>query len=588
MAQIAIPLLLLGTAYLVSNDESDDKEKEEFTNLSEIKNTHDLLANTSNNTFSPNVASSQLNINNEKEVSTFQDKYFLQEQSHTTPAAVIDSGSTFQNMAGNTVSQKDFKHNNMNVFYSSKTNGHNSSNYEGVLDAYTGQGTFEVKKDEVASLFKPEDNMQNVYGSRNQNDFLQSRVNSSHRHANTKPFESIRDTPGIGMEYGQKSELGFNTGAMQRDMWRPKTVDELRAANNPKMTYKLDDHMGPALNPIQNIGVQGKIEKRRPETYFQNDKNLGMIAGVSGAKQSRDRNGKILLAEQNRPKTSVSYYGAKSGGENMSYVEGEYMDAHKQQLKGNPFINLSNNGINPANEQNYGKEGYNALPNNRSTTRTNYFGAIGGLVNNVVQPIFNGLRHTKKTNFVEANRNSGNVTGVVMNPRAVNQDTSTPTTNREMYECKLGMDHLNVQHQDSTGYMNARPLVNETMRSTMNQSEVGPAGSTMAKGNMSYVAEYNQREHNRIHAEDVKSGGNMSLFNSNISMTATDREQCNDRSTPFYNPQNGGFDNPTQLLGEFSSMPQDYDNKINTSSLDSSMLNAFKNNPYTQPLNSVA
>ena len=36
----------------------------------------------------------------------FQDKYFLNEQSRTTPAAAIDSASTFQNMAGNTVSQK--------------------------------------------------------------------------------------------------------------------------------------------------------------------------------------------------------------------------------------------------------------------------------------------------------------------------------------------------------------------------------------------------------------------------------------------------------------------------------------------------
>ena len=59
MAQIAIPLLLLGTAYLVSNDESDDKEKEEFTNLSEIKNTQDLLANATNDTFHPNIAQTQ-------------------------------------------------------------------------------------------------------------------------------------------------------------------------------------------------------------------------------------------------------------------------------------------------------------------------------------------------------------------------------------------------------------------------------------------------------------------------------------------------------------------------------------------------
>ena len=92
--------------------------------------------------------------------------------------------------------------------------------------------------------------------------------------ANTKPFESIQDTPGIGLDYNQKSELGFNTGAMQRDMWQPKNVDELRAANNPKTVYRLDDHMGPALNPIQNRGIQGKMIKKRPEGFFSNDNNL--------------------------------------------------------------------------------------------------------------------------------------------------------------------------------------------------------------------------------------------------------------------------------------------------------------------------
>lgn len=587
MAQIAIPLLLLGTAYLVSNDDSEEKEKEEFTNLSEIENTRDLSIS-KNKTFHPKISQTKLNVNNEKQVSAFQDKYFLKEQAVSTPSAAIPSDSTFKNLAGNTVNQRDFKHNNMNVYYSGKSNGHDSGNYSNILDSYTGSGTFDIKKDEVATLFKPEDNLQNVYGAQNQNDFMQSRVNSSQRYANTKPFESIKDTPGIGMDYNQNSELGFNTGAMQRDMWRPKTVDELRASNNPKMEYTLDDHMGPANRSIQNRGVQGKIEKRRPETFFQNDKGLGMIASTAGAKNSMDRSGEIILAEQNRPKTSVSYYGAKSGGENMSYINGEYMDPHKQQLCGTPFVNLSSNGVNPTNNQNYGKEGYEALPNNRSTTRSNYFGAIGGLVNNVVQPIFNGLRHSKKTNFVEANRNSGNVSGVVMNPRAFNQDESTPTTNREMYECKLGMNHLNVQQQDATGYMNARPLVTETQRSTMNQGELGPAGSTSAKGNRSYQAEYNQRSHEKIHAQNVKSGGNMSLFNSNISMMATDREQCNNRSTPFYNPMTpSNFDNPTKLLGEFSSMPQEYDQRVNNN-LDASMLDAFKSNPYTQPLNSAA
>ena len=89
----------------------------------------------------------------------------------------------------------------MNLFYSSKSNGHNTLNNTSILDTYTGQGTYDIKKDECATFFKPESNIQNVYGNHNQNDFLESRVNSSQRHANTKPWEEVRDTPGIGMKY---------------------------------------------------------------------------------------------------------------------------------------------------------------------------------------------------------------------------------------------------------------------------------------------------------------------------------------------------------------------------------------------------
>ena len=92
--------------------------------------------------------------------------------------------------------------------------------------------------------------------------------------------------------------------------------------------------------------------------------------------------------------------GARGAGENnASYVDGEYQDAHKQQLPSAPFANFVNN-MNPTNESNYGKDSYTTLPNNRSTTRSNYFGGVGQMVSNVVTPIVNGL-HTRKVNLLK-------------------------------------------------------------------------------------------------------------------------------------------------------------------------------------------
>ena len=147
------------------------------------------------------------------------------------------------------------------------------------------------------------------------------------------------------------------------------------------------------------------------------------------------------------------------------------------------------------------------------------------------------------------------------------------------------MNHLNVQKQDATAYMNTRPVVEITQRSTMNQSETGPAMNTSAMGTMSYENVYNQQNNDRLYAENVAPTGNMSLFNSSISVKHTDKELCNNRSTPVYIPTQNNFNHPSELLGEFTSMPQKYEST--SSNIDGSLLDAFKSNPYTQPLNSA-
>ena len=54
--------------------------------------------------------------------------------------------------------------------------------------------------------------------------------------------------------------------------------------------------------------------------------------------------------------------------------------------------------------------------------------------------------------------------------------------------------------------------MNATQRNTMNQTETGPAAS-QTTGKMSYVAQYNQENGNRVYACNVQPNGNMGLFN---------------------------------------------------------------------------
>ena len=83
--------------------------------------------------------------------------------------------------------------------------------------------------------------------------------------------------------------------------------------------------------------------------------------------------------------------------------------------------------------------------------------------------------------------------------------------------------------------------------------------------------------------------GNMSVFNGQTNVAITGHEQCNNRTNALYNP-NTNFDimdSPETQLGEMSSMPQQYENIASTYN-SPDMLEAFKKNPYTQPIGAIA
>jgi hypothetical protein len=85
----------------------------------------------------------------------------------------------------------------------------------------------------------------------------------------------------------------------------------------------------------------------------------------------------------------------------------------------------------------------------------------------------------------------------------------------------------------------------------------------------------------------VQSNGNMALFNNKVKMIDTNKELCNDRQTPFYNPQNNSYgQHHTDRIGSFTNLPQEYENR-NSSIVEPSLLKAFKQNPYTQSLQSA-
>lgn len=570
MAQIAIPLVVVGVLYLISND----KKNEKFTNpmdLAAVSNdpNADKLNNDVNpnekSTFYNNIDSTKLNTNNEGVYSQYQDKYLLKNPKKQ------NGKNEFQNLAGNTMTYNDINHNNMQIFYNNKSNGASSQlKYDNdlKLDTYSGSGSLSIEKREVSSFFKPAES-QNVYGTQNQSDFFQSRVNESLRHANTKPWAEIKDSAGT---------LGFNSAVVDRDKWLPKKVDELRTTNNPKSNYELN-YQSPAYQPtaVDRSSDVNKINmvKKKPDTYHMNSGVGGMGPAIGEAKPTQFS--EQMLTDENREHTSVSYYGVKSALETQGYVQGQTNEPHRDELPTNSFINLTGNHIYPHNSNT--KDSYKAYSNSRDVN-AGYFGNLQGtFMQNIVDPLVKGLKHTKKTNFTE-NKTNGNLSGGIKH-MVFNPNEHLTATNREMTGEKIGLNHLNFERQNPNGYINSNPYLPSTQRET-SSSQMGIATSKLPMGK-SYDAEYNQRSFEKPTVGRTNIG-NMSLFNSETNVAITGRELCNDRGTPIFvpniTPHHG-------QLGTNTIQPQNYNN-INESYNHPDLLKAFKNNPYTQPLNSVA
>jgi len=537
MAQIAIPLVIAGVLFLVSND-----KKETFTDIDAEKD--DIVKNS--------VEHTSISVNNEGVYSQYQDKYVNRN----------DKSSAFQSLSGNTID--DFKHNNMNIFYNNKSNGQFSQGKfdraDSMMDNYTGAGSMSIEKSEVSCFFKPHENMQNVYGNQNQSDFLQSRVVQSQRFANSKPWEEVKVAPGSS---------GFNSGMENRDKWMDKTVDELRISNNPKPN-NATNYVPPAYAAQRDHAKIGKTINKKPDTYFVNNEIKGNALGILKPTQASEQ----MLTDENREHTSVSYFGTRTS-DTASYVKGTYDESHKQCLPANPYLNLTNTQMFPTTD--LGKSSYKSYNNNRSS-ENEYVGAVKGLfMANVVNPIVNGLKHTKKTNFVESTNNV-NLTG--MAKPTIQNVTAAPVTNRQIQVDRIGTNYMQVNRQSSDGYMTANPYLIGQQRETTEGSYMGNAGGL--SGTKSYNAEYNQREFGKPIANRTPVG-NTNVFNNSMNVQLKECDSVNTWTPVQYKPTYAA----QHQFGENTTKPQSYRN-VTDEYLQADMLKAFKQNPYTKPIGSVA
>jgi hypothetical protein len=497
----------------------------------------------------------------------------------------------FTSLLGTKIDPSTFTHNNMEPYYGAKVRGitAGANMHENVLDNKVGSGSQFFSKTEQAPLFRPQDNMHLPNGMPNQNDFYQSRVLPSMKISNVKPWEEVRVGPGLDQGYSAQGALGFNSGMEAREKWMDRGVDELRVKTNPKLSYSLDGHQGPAAHYVQNAPTAetlGRMEKHLPDTFFVNTPDRWFT--TTGAEKGETQRATEIDRESNRQTTTTEYFGATApadGGAAM-YAPKNFEDTRRQTYDGKPIINPYAAEKNTATEADFGRMSYKLTHNNRTTVRPNEMGGIHGALKAVVAPLLDVLKPSRKENVVGNARMYENARMPV--PAAVtatfNPADRAPTTIKETTVGLVGFDHLNVERQAAAGYLISQNTPIETERATTSTDYLGSAGGGVTRmGNGLYNAAYNQRNNVNKTYKNITNHGSMSLFNSNtnVQIDRLDADRLNNRATVMTNAPSSI---PSIDIYGKMTMPQSYDESKLNERIQPDILNAFRQNPYTHSL----
>tara|TARA_B100000900_G_scaffold241591_1_gene205455 strand:+ start:6391 stop:8154 length:1764 start_codon:yes stop_codon:yes gene_type:complete len=587
MAEIAIPIAVLGGMYIISNK---NNKKENFK--SQI-----------NNYVKPPIINYPKEVRNdllnETNVQTYQGYKNKNENLYqpTGYKKALENNENkvgeIQSLTGNTISASNFEHNNMVPFFGSKiTQSSTDKGYESVLDLYTGAGSQQNKKEGISPLFKPEANMSHVYGTPVYTDQVRERytANITNKMNNVKPWKEIQVGPGLGKGFSSEGTGGFNAGMPLRNKKTlPRTVDQLRVATNPKVTYA-----GQILGAFQkgqqqqSIATEPQLSKNRPDTSFEHGASRWFT--TTGIEKAQTNRSKVILQPENRTTTTREYFGNAADREaEGTYQPGKFRQSHKQQLASENFGVADKQGAWQPTNKDYGKSGHKSRPNARTFTseRTKLLGA-SSIVSALTAPILDLLRPTRKQNVVGNMRPMGNVQGVngnherpVWNPN----DTPAPTI-REQTENTKHM--LMGGGTESNGYLTAKQRPVAQNRDNTSYSYIpnaaGAPGTTKPR---TYDSEYRRRTNPNkevVSKVDRYNIGNHSLGSraqniTTFSNTATKPNQ-------LYNNMPKAA--PTmQTHGEMSGK-YTRERAIDCQRNNPDMVSAFNNNPYTQSLQSWA
>jgi len=393
----------------------------------------------------------------------------VQLNTSTTESTPVLAKQQVSALTGLVMKAEDFTHANMVPFFrgTPKQNMNDTANRT-LLDTYTGGGAYQQEKREQGAMFDVQKEPSGVpFGSEIATGFMQDRVVNPTSRAGERPFEQIRVGKGLGKGFTSNPSGGFQQ-ASALDYARPRTTDQLRTANNPKLSYKGVTVQGQHF--IANRGQIGEVRKHTPDKFYINEKGERNFVTTGANLKSTERPVQVLR-DTTRPETTKQYEGpAKSADFSATYTVPSTRAPMVKQSGSWGFRNADATNYfdkNTESAQNdYGKSAIEIKPNERFYTgeRTQTLNMKPNEAGKVTLPLQDGPRQTRKDEMLGNPNaagyvNSGVRKGPAYDPNDVARTTIKETTiDNDYVGAVSGPQKLTVYNPEDV----ARTTVKET------------------------------------------------------------------------------------------------------------------------------
>ena len=345
---------------------------------------------------------------------------------------------------------ENFTHSNMVPHFSKRQmiNDYNEQTLSHKVEVFSGSSkNFDPKKEIRQEHFTPlQRDVNLVNGSKSNTDFLQSYYQPGKERRNELPFEQDYIGPGLNLDPNQS--IRPDGGNFEEYRPLPKTSDQLRSADRPKISYEgrvIEGKKGDEGSTI------GKVYKRRPEKFVELDPSNMLQSGGEYKKPMSDKN---FIIKDNARKNSKLFIGpAKANDERSSG-------------KNNQIVRLSDKeskSIDPSNVEYLVKKAtdktcYKLNPTRRVTTNNDKYTSHPhkfSLSKVKFDPHDLPRQTIKQTTIF--NEQSGYAKGIQNTNKSYNPDDTARTTKKQL-----------TQYVDQAGY--AKGIENNTISFNPNDS----------------------------------------------------------------------------------------------------------------------